>query len=66
VVTISLFVRRSVDTKRRLCQPITRALSAVDVPAIDVDIVIHEAALENWARSGILASERELGFDVDI
>jgi phenylpyruvate tautomerase PptA (4-oxalocrotonate tautomerase family) len=66
LVTVTLFAGRSVDAKRVLCRALTEALTAGGVPAGDVDVVLVEQPLENWARAGVLACDRDLGFEIDV
>ncbi len=66
LVTVTMFAGRSDDAKRALVVAITEALSDCEVPADEIDVVIQEQPREHWARGGVLASERELDFTVDI
>jgi phenylpyruvate tautomerase PptA (4-oxalocrotonate tautomerase family) len=67
LVEITMFVGRSMDTKRRLYDTIVRALGNFDVPAHDVVVVLHEVPMENWGiNGGTPASEVDVGFKVEI
>jgi phenylpyruvate tautomerase PptA (4-oxalocrotonate tautomerase family) len=67
LVEVTMFAGRSMDAKRRLYDTIVRRLVALDVPASDVLIVLHEPPMENWSVSGgTPASEVDVGFQVDI
>ena len=62
-----MFAGRSMDAKRRLYDAIVQRLMALDVPANDVLIVLHEPPMENWGvDGGTPASEVDVGFKVDI
>jgi phenylpyruvate tautomerase PptA (4-oxalocrotonate tautomerase family) len=67
LVEVTMFQGRSMDTKRRLYDAIVKGLGALDVPASDVLIVLHEPPMENWGvNGGIPASEVDVGFKVDV
>jgi phenylpyruvate tautomerase PptA (4-oxalocrotonate tautomerase family) len=67
LVEVTMFAGRTMDTKRRLYEAIVRGLGLFDVPANDVEIVLHEPAMENWGvNGGTPASEVDVGFKVDI
>jgi phenylpyruvate tautomerase PptA (4-oxalocrotonate tautomerase family) len=67
LVEVTMFAGRSMDAKRRLYDAIVRRLAALDVPASDVLIALHEPPMENWGvNGGIPASEVDVGFKVDI
>jgi phenylpyruvate tautomerase PptA (4-oxalocrotonate tautomerase family) len=61
-----MFHRRTLDTKRRLYQQLVAELAQLGVPAEDVQVVLHEPAVENWSRAGIPASETDPGFTINI
>jgi phenylpyruvate tautomerase PptA (4-oxalocrotonate tautomerase family) len=66
LVEVTMFAGRSMDAKRRLYETIVRRLVALNVPALDVLIVLHEPPMENWAvNGGTPASEVDVGFAVD-
>lgn len=66
-VEVTMFAGRSMDAKRRLYDAIVRRLTALNVPANDVLIVLHEPPMENWGvDGGTPASEVDVGFKVDI
>src|SRR5258708_13292063 len=52
LIEVTMFAGRSMDTKRRLYQAIVDRLAALDVPASDVLIVLHESPLETWPLNG--------------
>jgi phenylpyruvate tautomerase PptA (4-oxalocrotonate tautomerase family) len=67
LVEVTMFAGRSMEAKRRLYDAIVRRLVALDVPASDVPVVLHEPPMENWGvNGGIPASEVDVGFKVDI
>lgn len=66
-VEITLFPGRSLDAKRKLYQSIVRRFGELGIPPSDIFIVLHEPSLDNWGiRSGVPASEIDLGFKLDI
>ncbi len=67
LVEVTMYAGRSMEAKRRLYDAIVRRLVALDVPASDVLVVLHEPPMENWGvNGGIPASEVDVGFKVDI
>jgi phenylpyruvate tautomerase PptA (4-oxalocrotonate tautomerase family) len=66
ITTITMFHGRTLDTKRRLYQQLVAELAQLGVPAEDVQVVLHEPAVENWSRAGIPASETDPGFTINI
>jgi 4-oxalocrotonate tautomerase family enzyme len=66
LVTVTMFAGRSGEAKRELVQAITNAVADCGVPHGEVDVVIQEQPQAHWARGGILASEREHDFKVEI
>ena len=67
LVEVTMFAGRSMGAKRRLYDAIVQRLAALDVPAKDVLIVLHEPPMENWGvDGGTPANEVDLGFKVDI
>ncbi|WP_237215234.1 tautomerase family protein [Falsiroseomonas oryziterrae] len=58
---------RSAEAKRALYRTIVDNLEQVGVPRPESRIVIIEPPAENWGiKSGIPASEAELGFRIDV
>lgn len=66
IVTITMFFGRTLDTKRRLYQNLFSELTRLGVPGDDVQIVVHEPAVENWSRDGIPATDTDPGFKINI
>jgi phenylpyruvate tautomerase PptA (4-oxalocrotonate tautomerase family) len=67
LVEVTMFAGRAMDAKRRLYDAIVRRLTALNVPANDVLIVLHEPPMENWGvDGGTPASEVDVGFKVDV
>jgi phenylpyruvate tautomerase PptA (4-oxalocrotonate tautomerase family) len=66
ITTITMFHGRTLDTKRRFYQQLVAELAQLGVPAEDVQVVLHEPAVENWSRAGIPASETDPGFTINI
>ena len=67
VVEINIFLGRSIEAKRALYKAIVRNLGRVGIDPSDILIVLHEIPLENWGiQGGVLASEVDLGFKVNV
>ncbi len=67
LIEIVMFPGRSLNAKRQLYRAIVRNLAPLGVAPSDVFIVLHEPPMENWGiRSGVPASEVNLGFTVDV
>jgi phenylpyruvate tautomerase PptA (4-oxalocrotonate tautomerase family) len=67
LVEITMFVGRSVETKRRLYRAVVDGLAALDVPEGDITVVLYEPSMHNWGvEGGHPASEVDVGFKVDI
>jgi phenylpyruvate tautomerase PptA (4-oxalocrotonate tautomerase family) len=66
IVTITMFYGRSLDTKRRLYQNLLTELTRLRIPDDDVQVVVHEPAVDNWSRNGVPASDTDPGFKIDI
>jgi phenylpyruvate tautomerase PptA (4-oxalocrotonate tautomerase family) len=66
LVTVTMFAGRSLDTKRRLIEAVTRNVAALGVDREDVDLVLHELPVESLGRGGVLASRDRLSFDVEL
>jgi len=67
LVEITIFLGRSLETKRRLYEATIAGLGALGMEAGDIRIVLYEAPLDNWGlRGGVPASQIELGFEVEI
>jgi 4-oxalocrotonate tautomerase len=59
VVTVELWEGRTLDQKRRLCKAITDAMvEHADARPDGLHVIIHEIPRENWARGGVLGSDR--------
>jgi 4-oxalocrotonate tautomerase len=59
VITIRILRGASAETKRKLSQALTAAVSdTLDVPRADVTVLIEEFAAENWSSGGELQSDR--------
>jgi len=62
-----LFPGRSIEAKKNLYRALVRNLGELGTPPQDVFVVVHEPPLENWGvKGGQLASEVDLGFDVNV
>jgi phenylpyruvate tautomerase PptA (4-oxalocrotonate tautomerase family) len=58
---------RSLDTKRALFRTISDNLEAVGVPRDETRIFLIEPPSESWGvKSGVLASEADLGFKINV
>jgi len=67
IIEITLFSGRSMEAKRRLYQSLVAALGALGIAPLDVFIVLHEVARENWGvRGGIPGSEVDPGFKINV
>jgi phenylpyruvate tautomerase PptA (4-oxalocrotonate tautomerase family) len=67
LVEVTMFAGRSRQAKRRLYQALVRNLGELGVAPTDVLVVLHEPPLETWGiRGGQMASEVELGFEVQV
>jgi 4-oxalocrotonate tautomerase len=59
VVTVELWEGRTIEQKRALCTAITDAMIEHAGARPDaLHVVLHEIALENWARGGVLGCDR--------
>lgn len=66
VIEITLFSGRSLDAKRRLYASIAEELSAFNVPADDIKVILIEVERVNWGLRGVPATEIGLGYKVDV
>lgn len=66
LVTVTMFRGRTPETKRVLYEELVAELAKVDVPAGDVQVVLHEPPMENWSIGGTPASGEDPGFEVNI
>lgn len=58
IVTVRIGRGHGAETKRRLVEDVTRALSdALNMPRDDVIVLIEEYARENWATGGVFNGE---------
>jgi len=66
-IEMTVFPGRSLDAKKKLYQSVVANLGALNIPPMDLLIVLHEPPLENWGiRGGVPASEVDLGFKLDV
>jgi phenylpyruvate tautomerase PptA (4-oxalocrotonate tautomerase family) len=66
-IEIILFSGRSLEAKKTLYRTIVANLSALDVPAEEIKIILIEVPADNWGlRGGLPASEIDLGFRIDV
>ncbi len=67
LVTIDAFEGRSTDAKRALYQQIVNSLEPLGIPRDHVSIVVRDIPRANWGiRGGLVASDIDLGFDVNV
>ena len=67
LVEVTMFAGRSRQAKRRLYQELVRNLGELGVAPTDVLVLLHEPPMDNWGiRGGQMASEVELGFEVQV
>jgi 4-oxalocrotonate tautomerase len=60
VVVISMKAGRTLEQKRNLVKSVTKAfVNSIGVSADAVEITITESPLENFARGGVLLSEKK-------
>lgn len=60
VVTVQMWPGRTVEQKRKLCRAITDAMvEHADARPDALHVIIHEVALDNWARAGVLGADRK-------
>jgi 5-carboxymethyl-2-hydroxymuconate isomerase len=66
-ITIDAFAGRSLEAKRELYQAIVRNLSALDIPADHINIVLREVPVTNWGiHGGQAGCDVDLGFKVAV
>ncbi len=59
VVTVQMWKGRSIEQKRKLTRAITDAMiEHADAKPDALHVVIQEIELENWARAGVLGTDR--------
>ena len=59
VVTVEMFEGRTVEQKRALCRALTDAMvEHADARPDALHVILHEIPQQNWARAGVLASDR--------
>lgn len=59
VVTVEMFEGRTVEQKRALCRALTDAMVEHAAARPDaLHVILHEIPQQNWARAGVLASDR--------
>lgn len=67
LIAIDAFSGRSLEAKRALYKTIVHNLSALDIPADHITIVLRESPLTNWGiKGGHAASDVDLGFKIAI
>jgi len=67
LIEITLFPGRSHEAKRALYQAIVRRLGEFGIAALDIKVILHEVARENWGlRGGQSGADIALGFKVDV
>lgn len=67
LIEITLFPGRSLQAKRALYQSIVHRLGDLGIAPLDIFIVLHEPALDNWGiQGGQPASEVNIGFKLDV
>jgi 4-oxalocrotonate tautomerase len=60
VVTVQMWKGRSREQKRKLVKAITDAMvEHADAKPDGLHVIIQEYDLDNWARAGVLGSDRE-------
>jgi phenylpyruvate tautomerase PptA (4-oxalocrotonate tautomerase family) len=67
LVEVTMFAGRSRQAKRLLYQELVRNFGTLGVAPTDVLVMLHEPPMDNWGiRGGQMASEVELGFEVQV
>lgn len=67
LISIDLFVGRSLDAKRALYRAIAARLEPLGIPPREVKVLLREIPRENFGvRGGVPASEIDLGFEVNV
>lgn len=62
VVRIDLWEGRNIDTRRKLIQSVSRAVSeSLDIPCERVHVILNEVSKDNWGMKGEQASRLEGG-----
>ena len=59
MVVVKMLEGRTTEQKRRLAREITDVVMRVtNVPEEQVDVIIEDYQRENWAKAGVLFSDR--------
>jgi len=59
LVVVKMLEGRTTEQKRRLAREITDVVMRVtNVPEEQVDVIIEDYQRENWAKAGVLFSDR--------
>ena len=67
LISIDLFVGRSLNAKRALYRAIVEHLAPFGIPANEIKVLLRETTRDNFGvRGGIPASEVDLGFEVNV
>ncbi len=63
LVQVTMWRGRTVDTKERLIQNLTTAVSeSLNVPREHVRVILYEVGREDWGVGGQPASKKEWGY----
>ena len=68
LIEITVFPGRKTETKKKLYRRLADDISAgFGIPVNDISIVLYEPGLECWGiRGGQIASETDIGFDLNV
>lgn len=67
LIELTVFKGRSPEAKKKLITGITENLGkSVGLKKEDIMIVIHEPEMENWGIRGLLGTELNFGFKIDV
>lgn len=67
IITITAFVGRSIQAKKRLYRELATRLEPLGIPSNDLFVVLDEHPMENFGvRGGLPASEIDFGFKVEV
>ena len=67
LISIDLFVGRSLNAKRALYRAIIERLAPIGIPANEIKVLLRETTRDNFGvRGGVPASEVDFGFEVNV
>jgi phenylpyruvate tautomerase PptA (4-oxalocrotonate tautomerase family) len=67
IITISAFVGRSLEAKRKLYRELVTRIEPLGIPRNDLFILIEEHPMDNWGvRGGVPASDVAFGYKIKV